>query len=194
MNAAVDRVNRSVLTLISLLLIVGAGLGLARSYGAFGRHASTRQVISPQEYRWVAHNAGWFWPAVAVLSLLLALFGLRWAIAQVRTDRVGELELEPGNTTGSTRLATSAVGRAVSEEIEDYEGVSRASARFAAGSTDPHLQVTVGLDDGADVRAVRQRIEQEAVAHARQAVGEPGLPVRVALRVDAALSETRPLV
>jgi len=194
MNSAVDRVNRSVLTLIGLLLLVGGGLGLARSYGAFGRHASTRQVISPQEYRWVGHNAGWFWPAVAVVSLLLALYGLRWAIAQIRTDRVGELELESGSTGGSTRLSTSAVGSAVSSEIEGYEGVSRATARFVASASEPSLQVTVGLENGADVGAVRQRIEGEAVAHARQAVGEPALPVRIALQVDAALSESRPLL
>ncbi|GAC1328662.1 MAG: hypothetical protein NVSMB13_15890 [Mycobacteriales bacterium] len=194
MTPAVDRLNRSVLTLIGLLLLVGGGLGLARSYNAFGREPATRHVISPQEYRWVAHNAGWFWPAVAVVSVLLALFGLRWAVAQVRTNRLAELELESGNPTGSTRLSTSAVGKAVSDEIAAYDGVSRSSARFVVTADDPHLQVNVSLDDGADVNAVRQRIEQQAVAHARQAVGEPALPVRVALRVDAALSESRPLV
>lgn len=186
MPATVDRANRAVLLLLGLLLVGGGGLGLARGFYAFSNSAAHEPLITQAERSFVHRNAGWFWLVVAVGSLVIALLALRWVIAQLSTQRVGTLRLEPDRSAGDTTLQSRALTDAVTDELEGYRGVRGASARLIGVPEEPDLLLTVDLDGRADFGEVRRRVEHEAIPHLRQAVGLERLPIRLRLRVAPA--------
>jgi len=69
-------------------------------------------------------------------------------------------------------------------EIEGYRGVNSARARLIGDAEDPELVVTAGLEESADFTALRQRIETEALTHARQALGNMALPTQLDLTIS----------
>lgn len=186
MTTATDRLNRRVLSGLGALLTAGGALGLARSLGAFGQASASRPVLTGGMADFAERNDIWFWPLMAIVSLLVALLALRWLLVQLATERVGAVELETDRAHGSTVLRSSALSAAVEEEITTYAGVHGASARLLHDPHRPHLELRVSLEENADVAALRSRIEGEAVTHARQALGMEQLPVRLRLRVAAA--------
>jgi len=183
LNPRADRLNRTVLTLLGLLLTAAGVLGLALSYGAFGVGRARHRVLTPAVRDFAHRNHGWFWPVAAVAAVILALLALRWLLTQLGSDRVGELSLEPDTRTGGTTLQAGAVTSAVTEEVESYRGVHHASARLIGHPTNPDLILTVTADERTDLSALRARIEQQTIAHARQATGRD-LPVHLFLRLS----------
>lgn len=185
MNPTADRGNRTLLSLLALLLFTAAGLGLALSFSAFGIAHARQPLLLPAAQRFAHRNSGWFWPAVAVAAVILGLLALRWLLAQFGTDRVHSLDLEPNTTTGATTVHTSAVTDALNAEIENYRGVARAAARLIGSEHDPDLILAVTVHDRADLGALRDRIEEHAIAHARAALDSPTLPVRLRITLTA---------
>ena len=190
MNARVDAGNRVALTLLAVLLLAAGGLGLALSFGAFG---DPEQPLLSRDLRDFARDQPWFWWAVAVGCLLLALLALRWLIAQLHTDRVGRLDLTTDDRDGLTVVHARALTDAVENETETLRGVSGASAhlRDARGR---RLTLSVDLTDYADIAEVRRALEDRVVDHARQAIADPSLPVDIELRPAAARSGGRGLL
>ena len=127
-------------TLLALLLLVGAGFGLALRFGIFGTARANQPLLLP-----------------------------------VGTDRVRELDLEPNTGAGATTVSTSAVTDAVTTEIAGYRGVERTSGRLIRDQDSLDLVLTVTINNRADLDAVRRRIEEHAVSHTRQALGQSQL-------------------
>ena len=180
MGAPADRLNRVLVALFGLLLLTGGVLALVRSFGGFGRRLADDKLLTDRQTRFAQDNA-WVWIVVAVVAVLLALLALRWLLAQLRSDRTGTLDLEPDPRKGATTLHPSAVTNAVCQEIESYRGVRSARARLLHDERHPDLVLDVDLDDRADVAATRSRIETDAVAHTRTALGLGALPTRLTL-------------
>ena len=178
MNARVDAGNRVALTLLAVLLLAAGGLGLALSFGAFG---DPEQPLLSRDLRDFARDQPWFWWAVAVGCLLLALLALRWLIAQLHTDRVGRLDLTADERDGRTVVHSGALTDAVEDEATALRGVSGASAHLR-DDRGRRLALAVDLTDHADIAGVRDALEQQVVGHARQAVDDPRLPVDIELR------------
>jgi hypothetical protein len=61
--------------------------------------------------------------------------------------------------------------------------VHSAKARIIGDPTSPDLVITATLEQSADLAALRRRIETNAVAHARQALDNPDLPVILDLTI-----------
>lgn len=177
------RLDRVLLCLLGLLLSAAGVLGLLVGFGVLGGRLRARPVFDNVVSRYVGDNGAWLWPVIAVVGLLLGYLALRWLLAQLRPTGVGDVELEPGATTGHTSLVGAAVTDAVRRDISGYRGVAGISARLTGDGYDPHLHLRVTLDSRADVAAVRQRIEGSAVADARQAMDRPDLPVQLDLVV-----------
>ena len=182
MGAPADRLNRVLVALLGLLLLAGGVLALVRSFGGFGARLADDRLLTDAQTRFAERASPWFWVAVAAVTLLVALLALRWLLAQLRSDRIGDLELEPDPRKGATTLHPGAVATAVCEEVESYRGVRGARARLLHDERSPDLVLDVDLDDRADVAATRRRIESEAVPHTRQALGLGELPTRLTLR------------
>ncbi|WP_277682081.1 alkaline shock response membrane anchor protein AmaP [Saccharomonospora azurea] len=178
-----DRTNRTVLIVLALVLLAAGGLGAAASFGLFGSGIQRRSLTDHVVADYAGRNGTWFWPVVAVAALLLVLLCLRWLLVILfSTDRAGDLEVQ-AEGAGRTRLSTTAVTRAVTDEIESYRGVSSADARMIGHADDLTLVVTATVEDTADLPALRERIESEALAHARAALDDPELPIQLDLTV-----------
>ena len=113
---------------------------------------------------------------------MLALACLRWILALlVSTDRAGEITI-PGDTgQGTTVLQPAAITGALTREISAYHGVDAAKSRIIGDARNPEIVLIVTPIPSADLHALHRRIEAEALTHARQALGQPSLPIQVDL-------------
>jgi hypothetical protein len=179
-----DRTNRTMMLVFALLLIaVGLDAGVA-SIGGYGTGIAHSHLMANPTGHFIGANGIWLWPVAAVAALIVALIALRWLIALLfSTDRSGDLLIRSGSGAGRTTLASGALTDAVAEEIEGYRGVNSARARLIGDREDPELVVTAGLEQTADFTALRQRIETEALTHARQALGDMALPTQLELTI-----------
>lgn len=191
MRTRVDGANRAVLTLVGLLLLTGGTLGLVRGLGGFGAGRATASTV-PTQLRSFASDTPWFWWVVAVGCLVVALLGLRWLVAQLRTDGVSRLDLTTDERDGVTTVHAGAVTDAVEDEARGIRGVADASAHLR-GERGHRLHLAVDLTDYADVALIRTQVEGTLVTRVRQAVDDPDLPVEIELRLGAARSAGRGL-
>jgi hypothetical protein len=185
----VDTANRTGLLVIGLLLTAAGVAGLVLSLGGFGRDLA-RGPLLPVAWRERVALDPWLWWVLALVALLVALAGLRWFLTQLRTDRVGRLRVPPGGRDGRTVLHAAALCDAVEAEARTVPGVGGASARLA-GRRRHRLYLTVDLTDRADVAEVWHDLAGQTVPRARQAVGDPSLPVDVELRPGRARGGSR---
>lgn len=190
MSTRVNAVNRFVLGLLGLLLVAAGVLGLLVSFDVLGDSGAP---LLPQAARDFSDDQPWFWWAVAAVCLLVSLFGLLWLLAQLRSDRVSRLDLTSDDRDGQTTVHASALTDAVEAEVEALRGVLDASARLL-DRRGRRLEVTADLAEHADIAEVRRTIEDRVVAHARQAVDDPEMPVDVVLRPGRARTAPRSLL
>lgn len=189
-----NRLNRGLLLGLGLVLLLGGAAAVLTGLGVFGRERADSPVLGPGVTGFAEDQRYWFWPLVALAALGLGLLALWWLLRQGRTADVGELELEPDRSRGGTRLSGTALTGAVAAEIETYRGVADANVRLLGNRASPRLSLRVRLDGRADPGEIRRRIEAQAVAHAREVLGDDRLPVRLELTVprSTTLPATRP--
>jgi hypothetical protein len=176
-----DRTNRAVLALLGLLLSVGGTLGVLAGTDILGRDADRRLADHPVA-GFIGDNSVWFWPAAALAAALLALLALRWLIAVLSpAPRAGDITIRGDRSAGRTTLRSAALSDALATELQTYRGVHVAHVRVSGTPTDPGLDIAVGTTEDADLAQLRQRIEAEALTHARAALDTPRLPIRLDL-------------
>jgi hypothetical protein len=177
-----DRTNRVMLTLSGLLLITAGGAAMAASTGVFGAPFSRRALLANRASAYFGHHGGWLWPAIAVACLPIALACLRWMLALLASsDRAGDIIVGHGTDEGTTILRPAALIDALTREVSAYHGVDSVKGRVIGDGRDPELVLTVITAPAADLQALHHRIEAEAFAHARQATGDPSLPIQLDL-------------
>ncbi len=182
MRRSPDRLNRTVLTLLALLLLAAGAYGLARGYGAFGDDQANDPVLGSDVRDFVSDNANWFWPVAAVVSLLVAWVGLRWLVAQISTPAVSHLPVR-SDGPGHTELQATGASAALAGDIEGYPGVRAARARIVSDHPSPEVEITVDVHDDADVPALRNRIEEHALERFRTALELRDLRSQVHIRL-----------
>jgi len=177
-----DRTNRVALILFGVLVLVAGAAGMAASTGVFGPAFSRRTLFDNRAGTYIGHHGGWLWPAVAGACLLLALAALRWILALlVSTDRAGDIVIPIGTGQGTTVLQPAALTGALTAEVSSYHGVETARGRVIGDGHDPGIVLTVTPAPAADLAALHRRIETEALAHAREALGKPAMPIQLDL-------------
>lgn len=191
MNTHVNRVNRTFLALLGILLLAAGVAGLVLSLGGFGAERAGAALL-PDQVRGFADQQPWFWWAVAAVCVILALLGLRWLLAQLRTERVGELDLTEDDREGLTTLNSSAVCDAAEEEIENFRGVARAAVSVRERKS-RQVELTVDLTDYADIAEIRSHLEEQTVPHLRQAIDDADIPVEIELRLGRGRGAARGL-
>ena len=107
----------------------------------------------------------------STLPLILALL--------VSTDRAGDIILPGRKDQGTTKLQPGALTGALAGEISTYHGVDNAKGRVIGDATNPQIVLRVTATQTADLAALRHRVETEALTHARQTLGDPGLPIQL---------------
>ena len=187
-----DRTNRTVLLLFGLLVLLAGAAGMAASVGVFGTGFSHRTLLANRVGTYVGQHGSWLWPAVAAACLLILLAALRWIQALLfSTDRTGDIPVPGSNEHGTTLIRPAAVTGAITREIETYHGVGSAKGRVIGDPKDPHVVVTVTAEQSADLPGLHRRIESQALAHARQALGRTDLPIQLDLDVSRRPSTSR---
>ena len=181
-----DRLNRFAL-LVFGVLVLAAGIGaLAMSVGLFGKTYSHHALFANFISRYIGRHGQWLWPAAAALGVVIALLALRWIFSLlVSTDRSGDLEMPGPRRTGRTTVKSSALTAAVTTEIESYRGVASAKARTLGDPAAARLHVDVTMLRGADIAELTRRIDTEALAHARAAMGRDDLPIRLDITIGS---------
>ena len=181
-----DRTNRLALTLLGLLLVAAGGLALTASAGGFGTPYSHRDLRDNRAATWIGAHGSWFWWAVAGVCVIIILLALRWILTLlVSTDRAGDITITRSGPHGGTTMHPAAITGAITREIETYRGVAAAKARVLGEPGSPELAVTVTTAATAQLAALRQRIEDQALAHARQALGRDNLPIQLDINVNS---------
>lgn len=175
--------NRFGLGLVGLLLLAGGGLALARGTGGLGRARAHEPIIGDGVRGFVA-GAPWFWQAVALAAVVLALFALGWLLAQARRGTLRRIEVD-GEGTGRTRMPASAATEAITEEVADYPDVTRASATLVKPAARPRLRLDLTVGERADVRPAIRSLHAEALPILRQALDTPRLPAVVRMRTTS---------
>ena len=178
-----DRVNRSALTFIGLLLIGLGAYGLARGWGVFGERVASDLLLADSWREFVSRNENWFWPAAAAGSLLVGLLGLRWLRAQLAAATPKGIDLTHRGDGGTTVVSPAGAARALAGEIESYRAVSQATARLTGDGDAPEIDLRVEVSDDCDLARLRTRIEDEALAHLEQALELDGVTAKVEFRL-----------
>ncbi len=178
-----DRVNRSVLSVLGTLMLVGGALGLAYSLGAFGKERSKKLLLSGQLRNWVLDNAKWFWIVVIVVCLALAALALRWLLFQARPQpAVGDFTFPFGEGEGKTSVSARAVVDAVIADLSDQPGVHKAGARLS--QQDPLVvDAWVDYDSASYVPAFRQSVQEQIVPRLRDCLEIDDAVVNLELRL-----------
>ena len=177
-----DRTNRVMLTLFGLLVLAVGGAAMAASTGVFGASFSRHTLLANRVSAYFGSHGGWLWPAIAVGCLLVGLACLRWMLALLASnDRAGDIIIGSSTEEGTTILRPAALVDALTSEVSAYHGVDSAKGRVIGDGRDPEVVLTVITAPAVDLQALHHRIEVEAFAHARQAAGNPALPIQLDL-------------
>lgn len=175
-------INRTGLLILGVVLAAAGGAGLARGFGAFGDARASGPVLTGEARRF-ADGHGWFWPAVAAVAVVLALLGLSWMLAQLRSSRLRGLSLEPDIQAGATRVEAKAITDALESEIGEYPGVRRVRALLIRSSQGAGLRLSIAYGQEADPAELRRRIQDEAVPRLCAALERESIPTVVRLRL-----------
>jgi hypothetical protein len=179
-----DRTNRLALAVFGLLVLLAGGFALTASVGGFGTAYSHRTLLANKAATYAGQHGAWIWWAAAGAALLILLTALRWITALlISTDRASDITVPGDKNEGTTVMLPGALAGALAREIETYHGVGAARARVLGASSHPEVVITVTALPSADLRALHHRLESEALGHARQALGEPDLPIQLDLDV-----------
>lgn len=179
-----DRVNRTIVSLIGLLLLTVGVYGLLRGAGAFGDDQADDPLLTSGIRDFVSDAEPWFWAIAAGVSLLIALLAARWLKEQLTpSPSLSVLPVATGPAPGTSKLATSAVSAAVARDVETDPDVSSARVRVVPSGDVIGLDVRAVVTDHGDVHAVRHRIETVVLDRARTALGRDDLTATIRLRL-----------
>lgn len=183
MSRRTARGNRIGLAIVGLVLLLISLLALARSLnvmpGILG--SPDAPVIEPRTSEFAAEQT-WFWVALAVVLIVIALLALRWLAVQTRSDSLGRLRLESDPRRGVTTMPAGAATGALESDLANSPYLRRASASLDGTATRPRLNLAATIAPSAEVAAAKSRV-YEALERYGQAMEAPDLPTTVHLRV-----------
>lgn len=183
MTPRIDKLNRFLLVAAGLLLLLTGAGALLLGVGAFGEFRADLPVVDDQTTEVWRSGQPWVWPVIGAACAFTSGLLIWWLTAQLRTRRLPRLELDRSNA-GATRLVTAALAHAARAEAEELDTVNRARARMLTLRRGHELEITVWLAPPYDVPEALRELESTVVAHARDAVGDQTLKVRVHVEAD----------
>ncbi len=179
------RLDRTLLTLLALLLLAGGVVALLVGTGVLGADRARRPVLDPIAVDFLRSYLLYARIAAIVLGVLLVAVGLWWALRSLRPEPKPDLVLDD-SAAGELTVTSSALADAIKADAISVQGVERARARLVGNEDDPALRLTLWLQQGADLRAVWEGLDQQVLSRARQALGLSRLPTAIRLELDAA--------
>ncbi|MHA4820056.1 alkaline shock response membrane anchor protein AmaP [Streptomyces aculeolatus] len=143
-----------------------------------------QQVLLSEADRTRWRDQGWWWPVVIAALSVILLLTLWWLLAQVRRRRLSDVLVDTHD--GETAQVNGrALEDALSAEAGSLPGVDRAATRLLGRRTHPRTWLSLRLAPHADPARTVALIADEAVPHARDAVGTDQLPTEIRLRATS---------
>lgn len=171
MTSTPDRLNRSVFTVLGLILLVAGVYGLLRGYGVFGDTAAQESLLTGRITGLLGRIGDLFWPLMALLFLIIAYLAWRWLRAQLTGNpSVSEVDLTRDPEAGRTRLSASSATAALTQDIQGDPAVRSAKAKMVENGRDPDVDLQVEVAEDADLEGIRRRIEEEALVRFARAI------------------------
>lgn len=191
MNTTTDRVNRTVLTLLGLVLTIMGAYFLVRSSGAlFDRDAL---LVGPDLREWAQDNRDWLFVVAGALFAILVVLGLWWLVAQTRRWEHASNDLtyyghQPVEWRGV--VSAGAVESAVSSSVTRHDDVDDAAVRLDLDAEPPYAELRVTAHRGADLRSLTGWIHDEVLAPTAAALERPPLAAHIRYRLVEAPTRT----
>lgn len=177
-----DRINRQILTVLALLVAVGAGLGLVAGYGLFG-DVEDHPVISRNTIDAVDDFTVWLWIAIGLLMLLVAVLALRWILSQVNPiPAEKDIPVDSGEAGEPVKVSARAATDALAEEVRSIDGVDKAGARMRSGDSPRTIDLWVEVADGYPIAPVRAAIADQCLPRLVHALGTSDIETSIEFR------------
>lgn len=175
MRQTAGRLNRTWLAIIGLLVLLlgaaglllasGAAVTVAEALNAGFTPARPSDTVIPAGFDdVVATTAAAL--VLTALSVLVGLLALLWLLAQVprrRPARTFRLHTDDG-AAGYTRCEPKVLAEAVENHVLRLPGVTGADALLRGSASEPDLNLTVRVDDRADLQDVLHLIHTDVAA------------------------------
>jgi hypothetical protein len=181
--------DRTLTTVLGLVLVAAAVLALLVGAGVFGSFRAQRPLIDPIAVQWATeHPDATRWIALGI-GIVLFVVGLWWTLRSLRPEPRPDVSLSevPGERL---TVEHAAICDAVRHDAETIEGVSRARVRLVGTPMRPALRISLSMVEGSDVRDVWAELDGRVLARAREAFSVSALPTAVRLELDATSAPT----
>lgn len=173
------RLNRTLLTLIGLVLL---------SAGAFGLATRFLRLLDPATplVPGTAEPPAWGYWVTAAVAAVLGLLTLRWLAAQLaRRPRTHTWRFDTDPAHGRTELHADTAIAPFTDEVRALPHVHRARSTLAGTRDNPALALVVTTEPDADLAALRKAITAGALPRLVHALGIERLPVTVEFRMTS---------
>lgn len=177
--------ERSLLTVLGLVLLLAGALALVVGAGWLGRFRAQRPVLDPMVTQWITGHRPLTYVVAIIAGLVLALLGIWWLLRALRPEGRPDLQLH-GDSEGSATITSSALTEAVRTDAENVTGVTRAKVRMAGTTQRPNVRLTLALQEGTNVRHVWEELDDKVLSRARSALEVEAMPTAVRLQLDRA--------
>lgn len=194
--------NRTLWTVIGVLLLAAGVLGVLASEGALPAADRQQALLTPEMINFWNRNEGLATTLTLVGGLLLALLGMLLLRGQLRWPGgtpMGDLHLgqpEPDGDEpapierGDTEVASRALRRALQSDLESDRQVRNASVRLTGPTWHPQLSVRLAVTADADIGLLADHVDRVVHRFATTSGVQPDLsdvvvriPPRAAARV-----------
>lgn len=175
MDDKTARGNRLGLLLVGLALMILSALTIARGAGAFRQAPARSPLVDGSVRQPFATYGPWLWWVIAAAGIVLALFGLRWLLAQGRREKLGGMRLD-GGPDGVTEVDTGSVTDAAAAEAGTHPAIINATADMIGTSAHPAVRMKVVVAEDAPMSAVRDQLGGVVIPHMRQALEAERMP------------------
>lgn len=187
----IDGLNRILLLVLGLLLTAAGGLGLAANQGAFDDrdlHAPDR-IYDDARTEVLADPDLWYAVVLGASGVVLVL-ALVWLIRQF-ASRPGVPHLSTvvlhADRRGRTTVEPARLARAIAGDMEDVDGVRKASVRIFSTGREPVMRVRLDVERDADPDQLLERIKP-ALRRAAESLDASDVDARI--RIDFAGRDT----
>ncbi|MDQ3752991.1 MAG: alkaline shock response membrane anchor protein AmaP, partial [Actinomycetota bacterium] len=155
MSSTPDTLNRTVFTLLGILLVAAGVYGVARGYGAFGSTQAQEPLLTGGITGFFGRIDDWFWPLMALVALIVAYLAYRWLKAQLTSaPSVSELDFTRDPAEGRTTLRASGLTSALSDDLEQDPAVRSANVRMVEDGSRPEVDIDVEVSEDAPLTEV----------------------------------------
>jgi len=182
MRRGTDRLNRTVLVLLGLILVGLGTAGRLRSAGVFGGQRDDL-LVSPSLRAEAGHRQTLLVSGASAAAVVVIFLGLWWLAAQLPKDRtVSDITLGPTEHATRIEVSATAITEALVADLLRVDGVTDASARVVRGAP-LAIDLDISLEEGVDLGAVGRDLADRPKRRLLEALDLPDVELRAKLKL-----------